>query len=401
MISLGEVCCCIRRLHPDLRGRVNPETFEKYKLALEKFIDYLHGMHDVQIQSPEDLDGFMMEYRTECELTRSQQILLVASLEFFLPHLKGKLLISRESLRGRTQQAEIHHTVPLTAECTLLFAAFHAARGQWRMGAAVVVQQCTGLRPSELLGLEVDHVHIPVNILEPITIRLGVARSTKVKREQYVLINPGENLRAHRLMRMLCKHTLVGQRLFPFSYTTYNFSFKDAERHYGLTLGTTPHSPRAGFATTAVLKGEPHKEIQTKGRWLSETSFHTYIDIASAAHIKAQICSQRLEDTAHWIEEHFWSYFPGVHEPQTSRFSGPQTSATSSRFALSGKQSPPTRSASSHEPTSETPMERRTVGGFAPNGQSINRTYNTLARAKGKGRGRLRPRGSQPGSIFD
>lgn len=404
MISLRDVCSCIRRLHPDLRGRINPETFERYRASVELFINYLHGFHDLQLQSPEDLDWLMLEYRTECELTRSQQMLLVAAIEFFIPHVKGRLQLSRESLRGRTQQADIHHTIPLTVECTMLFAAYHASRGLWKLGAAVVVQQSTGLRPSELLGLEPHHIHIPNSILEPITMRLGATRSTKVKREQYVLVDPAKQLLAYRLLKTVHSHTVLGQRLFSFSYSYYNLSFKEAEKHYGLNLGTTPHSPRSGFATTAVLRGELHKEIQSKGRWLSETSFHTYIDIAGAAHIKAQVASQRLEDTAHWISDHFWDYFPVVihlHEQEENRLGGPyEEGASSSRSSFGRKPCSSSRTPGSLDKTSEAPVARRTMGGSSSRPTLTSSNLRLRSGAKGKGRGHLRQHGVASDSIY-
>ncbi len=45
------------------------------------------------LTSPEDLDLLIMKFRTEADLTRAQHVLLVASIEFFLPHVKGKLVI--------------------------------------------------------------------------------------------------------------------------------------------------------------------------------------------------------------------------------------------------------------------------------------------------------------------
>ena len=346
----------------------------------------------------------MLEYRTECELTRSQQMLLVAAIEFFIPHVKGRLQLSRESLRGRTQQADIHHTIPLTVECTMLFAAYHASRGLWKLGAAVVVQQSTGLRPSELLGLEPHHIHIPNSILEPITMRLGATRSTKVKREQYVLVDPAKQLLAYRLLKTVHSHTVLGQRLFSFSYSYYNLSFKEAEKHYGLNLGTTPHSPRSGFATTAVLRGELHKEIQSKGRWLSETSFHTYIDIAGAAHIKAQVASQRLEDTAHWISDHFWDYFPVVihlHEQEENRLGGPyEESASSSRSSFGRKPCSSSRTPGSLDKTSEAPVARRTMGGSSSRPTLSSPNLRLRSGAKGKGRGHLRQHGVASDSIY-
>ncbi len=101
----------------------------------------------------------------------------------------------------------------------------------------------------------------------------------------------------------------MGQRLFPFGYQSYNASFKLAEAHYGLTLGTIAHSARAGFATHLVLQGCPRKEVQARGRWLSESSFNTYIDVSGASQIAAQMGSQKLASTAKWIEFRIWRYF--------------------------------------------------------------------------------------------
>jgi hypothetical protein len=103
-----------------------------------------------------------MEFRTEYELSRSKHTLLVAAVEFFFPHLKGKMLLCREALRGRTNADHIRHTITLPKECAHVLAAHHASSGHYRLGAAVLPQQCAGLRPTELLGIRGDHVFIPV-----------------------------------------------------------------------------------------------------------------------------------------------------------------------------------------------------------------------------------------------
>ena len=94
-MNFAQVCNCVRRLHPDLRRRVREDTLIKYKKSFEAFAEYLQKQFDLVLTSPEDLDLLLMEYRTEAELTRAQHISLVASAEFFLPHVKGKLVVCR------------------------------------------------------------------------------------------------------------------------------------------------------------------------------------------------------------------------------------------------------------------------------------------------------------------
>ncbi len=152
-------------------------------------------------------------------------------------------------------------------------------------------------------------MHLPLDRRQSITIRLGATYSTKVKREQYVLVDPVSQSLAFSLVARLCIVTPRGSRLFPFGYQVYNNAFKQAETHYDLQLGTTAHSGRSGFATHLVLTGCPRKQVQARGRWLSESSFNTYIDVSGASHIAAQVSPQKLAETAHWLESHIWRYF--------------------------------------------------------------------------------------------
>ena len=90
MVKLADICACVRRLHPDLQARVTPETLKKYRDAMEPCIGYLQNQYDLAVQDPEDVDMLLMGFRTEFELTKSKHVVLVAAVEFFLPHLKGK-----------------------------------------------------------------------------------------------------------------------------------------------------------------------------------------------------------------------------------------------------------------------------------------------------------------------
>ena len=252
MISMAVVCNCVRRLHPDLRHRVNNDTLIKYQKAVECFTMYLHRQPDLSLHSAEDLDLMIMEYRTEMDLTKAQHVTLVAAVEFFLPYAKGKLVICREALKGRAASEPTKHTIPLTTELAWLFGAYMASQGKSNIGAAMIVQQATGLRPSELLALQRDRIFVPRDCNQSITLRLGSVVSTKVKREQFVLVRPGVQSLAYALLRSLSSTAAEGAKLFPFGYSTYNNAFKSCERHYQLEMGFTAHSPRAGFATSQL-----------------------------------------------------------------------------------------------------------------------------------------------------
>eukprot|EP00438_Fugacium_kawagutii_P028165 Skav233604 [mRNA] locus=scaffold109:47718:52210:+ [translate_table: standard] len=397
MVTLAEVCNCVRRLHPDLKQRVSEDTLLKYQKVFEGFTVFLQQQYDLCMTTVEELDGLLLDYRTEMELTRSQHVLLVASVEFFLPHTKGKLLLSREALRGRASAEPVRHTVPLTAECALLFAAWHCSERRMRIAAAMLVQLAAGLRPSELLSLTTEHVHLPLDRTRAATIRLGANYSTKVKREQYVLVHPESQHLAYALLEKLMKETTPRHRLFPFGYNTYNNAFKTAEQHYQLQLGTTAHSGRSGFATQLVLQGVDRKEIQARGRWLSESSFNTYIDIAGASHIATLVSTQQLAQTAAWLNIHIWKYFDLEQLGHVPISSGVSVCSRQARLPSQDVSRDDPGATRALHPLPEEPVPPRAMGSAAFTHHSLR----PALKGKGKGRGRLRLRGQAQQSIFD
>ena len=400
MISLADVCSCVKRLHPDLRHRVNHETLIKYQKAVECFTTYLYRQPDLTIHSAEDLDFLIMEYRTEMDLTRSQHVLIVAAIEFFLPYAKGKLIMCREALKGRNTAEPTKHTTPLTTELAVLFGAQMASQGKAAAGAAMIIQQSTGLRPSELLSLQRDHVYMPPDCNSAITLRLGAVVSTKVKREQFVLVRPSSQPLAYALLRKLHRGAADGARLFPFGYSFYNNAFKHCEQHYHLHLGITAHSPRAGFATSQVIAGVPVKDIQAAGRWLCESSFQTYVDVVAAAHIKAQVNARQLEDTFKWVQDRIALYFDLDSEDVAVKS---LITTGASRLSLKACARHDSRST---RPLNNSPEEVMEDGKM---GRAMGRTSFTSLRSsgifpattkgKGKGRGILRRRNPAPSSM--
>ena len=377
---------------------------------------YLQNRFDISLEGPEDVDLLLLEFRTEFELTRSKHTLLVAALEFFMPHLKGKMILSREALRGRTNVDQIKHTIPLPCEAAHLIAAWHTSEGRYRMGAAVLVQHSTGLRPSELLGIQTDHVFIPLGLVgtAKVSIRLGSVVSTKVKREQNVLVCYSEFPFVCKLLDWLVKSTSSGSKIFGFGYSTYNNSFKLAEQHFRLQVGWTAHSGRAGFATDQIVKGVPFSTVQARGRWLSENSFRCYIDVVGSLDTKARVSARGLWEEAVWCQQNISRYFAPVlaHGPSPKAHSLAGTNAAS-RFEAQRESVPFAPSTRPFQCVGETKVERaRTVkahgqctGGDKTSDNSENNhgassAYPRPFNSKGKGRGRLLPKAAK-GSIFD
>ena len=228
-----------------------------------------------------------------------------------------------------------------------------------------------------------------------------------MKREQYILVDPSTQALAFSLLARLVVITPTHERLFPFGYQIYNNAFKLAEAHYELNLGTTAHSGRSGFATHLVFQGHSRKEVQARGRWLSESSFNTYIDIAGASHIAAQVSGQKLEQTARWIQHRIWRYFDLPESVDVSSQPGRLSGASDgpSRFQIKVGQGPDSRApglpvCSSEASLAPAKVERAVWQAREPSGGSSSSGYNPTAKGKGKGRGILSSRGDPQSSIF-
>lgn len=244
--------------------------------------------------------------------------------------------------------------------------------------------------------------------VQRVSIRLGVEVSTKVKREQYVLIDLHEQPVVFKLLEWLVETTVPDDRLFPFSYSYYNNSCKLAEQHFRLQVGWTAHSGRAGFATDRVARGVPAAEVQALGRWLSDSSFRCYIDVVGSLSIQAKVSAKGLANTAVWCRANALKYFePWLHgQEESCRFAG-QTHAT--RSSEEGESVLDTTGSRRPFILRQTQMARRTVAethvnsststGVAQSSASEQFASRPLSKGKGKGRGRLMVR-SKKGSIF-
>ena len=199
-------------------------------------------------------------------------------------------------------------------EAPAAFLAVHiAARGHPRLGAAVVLQQAMGLRPSEILGIWGQDIILPedraaTNHDSFAVVGLGVRSGTKAKRPQSVLLRASVKVALLRWLRhgRACDEVLVG-----YSYGQYRrLLHKTFEALDLVSLGWSPHSPRAGFASDLVAAGIPIKTIMDLGRWLSESSARTYIDVTASAAILVTFRMRHLAEAMAYACSHLLTFFP-------------------------------------------------------------------------------------------
>ena len=222
-----------------------------------------------------------------------------------------------------------------------------------------------------------------------------------------MLICPKREPFTYKLMKLLHQNTQPNNKLFPFSYTTYNNSFQQAERHFGLNLHMTAHSGRAGFATSRIMAGAEAKQVQAEGRWAAESSFRTYIDVVGSLHTKSQVELGGLLPAALWCQAHIEDYFTNLTlVNDTSSTQKQSRQCRGDETARPPPQGEPLFGASSSRPLHqlpETAMARRTSRQVEQQEHSHASQLRPTASGKGKGRGRgkLLAVGRAPQSIFD
>ena len=115
-------------------------------------------------------------------------------------------------------------------------------------------------------------------------IALGRKQGTKAGRAQFVVVHASEDQTALALISAFAATTKPGQNLTNLNYNRFrgilDRVFKDLDL---ANLGYTPHSPRAGWATTWRLSGMPFIEIQEWGRWQNAATLRIYLDAVAAS----------------------------------------------------------------------------------------------------------------------
>ena len=108
---------------------------------------------------------------------------------------------------------------------------------------------------------------------------------------------------------MVLDATPEGERLFPYTYADYHASIEGVSSFLGLSFSFTPHSPRAGFATESISAGRDPATVRSEGRWSSETSFKTYVDIVLASQVGIMLNLSGHQNAIIFVSRNLFRYF--------------------------------------------------------------------------------------------
>ena len=310
------------RPDPHVLQKRLPSTIANYRRCIKEFMLWCVRC-SVWPHCVDELDDLLVEYKNQClDMARSKFTNTVVGAELAVPGAKGKLVWSRSVLSAWESVAAIRHHKPLPKLLATLYALLLSWIGRPRLGAGLFVQTERGLRPSEMLGLTRDAVVTPKAAIggQVIVLNLGVRAGTKLKRPQAVLVNAKLQPRSFCLLHQLASTTPDQQLLFgTVSLVQYQTMFKWLNACMGWSE-YSPHSPRAGFASDAVLEGKSFVDIREEGRWTADSSLRIYLDLVATAFTAAETDMQHLTEHLLDLNENFLQYFvwwPGCTLQQT------------------------------------------------------------------------------------
>ena len=262
---------------------LRPATQHLYRRALYEFWCFLSEEELDPVYNYE-VDRTLVYFMERRKWTPAKLQHLLAALEKVAPHFKWRLPWAHARVLQLAKKVGVNHTLPMPWPAAIAVAYWIAMQGFARVGALILLQWCTGLRPGELTDLEGHHLTRRVpdgSHARPESrayVTLGVRHGTKARRAQFVTIDPTVMPTAIFIIESFIRSTPRGTRLTSATSTTEMYHWiQKASRALSLPAFTA-HSPRAGWATFCRLEGYSSQYMMQEGRWENEKSMKQYLD---------------------------------------------------------------------------------------------------------------------------
>ncbi len=142
-----------RHMDPHVLQKFQDPSLQRYRKALSAFLTFIIEERYTFACSGE-LDDLVVEWKNSRFPSRSEFEAVIAAIEVALPSYKHCLPWAKSVSAAWGVTATQRHTVSLCEGPAIFLACHLSAMRHPRMGAGMILQKTTGMRPSELLGLE-------------------------------------------------------------------------------------------------------------------------------------------------------------------------------------------------------------------------------------------------------
>jgi integrase len=293
--------------HEDFKGRVGrrhrarwpllesgyqPQTVERYKRAVTRFMDWCSTTKQ-DAQNYDEFDELLADYLQnmhEEKRGKGKQLAkeTLYGVYMYMPRATDKLYVSNRIVNRWCKGQLPESYPPLTWELAVTIAVQMVRNGHYRYGIATLVAFDCLLRIGEFTKLCAGDVAVPRDARMGAEYRMTTLAiwQAKTGRNQSVEVL---NADVKQLLLALVARTNPKDKLFPGGSAGYRAVFKKVCAELGLSSKYVPHSLRHGGATRLHLTKWPLEDIMMRGRWASAKSARTYIQSGRAMlmHMKA------------------------------------------------------------------------------------------------------------------
>lgn len=263
-----------------LQARLAPSTVRKYSAAYARFREWW-ALTKAHLPPDLPLDCLFSLYLASLYRSgkgKGEAVAAFYGMEMVMPGVKRMLPRARAALTGYNRLIESVPWPPLPWSITVVLAVWMARRGFLTEAIGTLVSfDCYLRMQSELLPLTREDIAIGD---DP---RLGGADRNRVHiRLRHTKTGKNKGVEVwdagvKHMLAMLVTLTPPGQRLFPFTASSYRTLLRSACATLGLSTDYVPHSLRHGGATRDFLRGVPIADICVRGRWAHTKSAVGYI----------------------------------------------------------------------------------------------------------------------------
>ena len=263
---------------------VRPSTLKRYRQSVIHFSNWCRH-HGDDTNDIDEFDELLLEYiyyLYQNKNGKSKASTTLYGIQLYLPQVKLKLPRSLQALKGWNKHVPGSSYPPLTWELTVVIAVQLCRHDKYQYGVGILLAFDCFFRISELC--DIKHKDIADDGDRRISsehkgmmIRLP---TTKTGKNQWVTV---EDQDVKHLVRTLLKRTKPGDKLFPFSTSSFRIHMKNVCAELGLSSQYTPHSLRHGGATRyRHVLGWSIENVTARGRWSSSMSSRRYIQSGKA-----------------------------------------------------------------------------------------------------------------------
>jgi integrase len=299
------------------QGLVLPSTFQDYSRSIERFYKWINRKYSKSVKGSHAMDIALTKYfhyLYDRGYGVSRAISLFSAILFFFPQYHHKLNVSYQAWKGWKRMEPSIHKPALSWELTVLIAATAARDYGIQYALIILLSFDCYLRPREATLLQCDDISFirksnsDYQINNDFSIAIRIKKGKRDQNATLYINNPSIAKLIYRYYRHCHGLTSSVNYFFGISYSNYLRVFKEIISVMDLPSSIKPHSMRHSGVTHDYMHGTEFARLRERGRWASDNTLRSYLNISIALVNDLQAPSNYLQAGAQ-LSKILYSFF--------------------------------------------------------------------------------------------